>query len=203
METRPGRFATRTILPNWASITVTVLASVAVVVLVQNLAQENRMLRATLLELTDTSATPRAPAVGDTLPAIRLVHVDGPDEATVGTLLPEGGVVAFLTTTCPFCEASLPQWNDMATSLSDAGVPFVGISLSDIEATRAYAAQHGITWPLWVVAEAASIRELRVSSVPVTVIVSAQVEIRQIWRGRLQSSDKENILQAAREVSGG
>jgi peroxiredoxin len=90
----------------------------------------------------------------------------------------------------------------MAGTLTDAGIPFVAISLDDPEKTRTYATDHGITWPLWTAADSSRIRELRVSSVPVTAIVSTHAEITQIWRGQLRSASVEGILQAAKQTSG-
>jgi peroxiredoxin len=203
-----GRLASvtaRPLLPTWASITVTVLAAVAVISLIQHfaeqneqLAEQNRLLRETQDRGAYTTAAPRTPAVGDRLPPVSLADLNG-SMATVPTLFAQGGVVAFLTTTCPFCEASLPQWSNVAATLSEAGMPFVAISLHDLEATRAYATEHGIAWPIWVAADADSVRELRVNAVPVTAIVSSTAEITQIWRGQLLSADVELILQAAEQ----
>jgi hypothetical protein len=88
----------------------------------------------------------------------------------------------------------------VAATLGDAGIPFVAISLDDPEETRAYAAEHGITWFLWTAADSSSIRELRVNSVPLTAIVSTNAEITQVWRGQLRGADVEGILRAAREI---
>jgi peroxiredoxin len=197
-----GRLAasmSRPLLPNWASIAITSLAAIAVVSLVWHLSEQNRLLREAHVPGGVNAAATRTPLIGDRLPRIGLVQLDGAT-ATVPDLVAGGGVVAFLTTTCPFCEASLPQWGEVAATLRDAGIPFVAISLDDPEETRAFVAEHGITWSLWTAADPSRAREFRVNAVPLTAIVSTNAEITQIWRGQLRGADVESILRAAREI---
>lgn len=199
-----GRLTTtskRPLFPNWASIAITFLAAVAVVSLVWHLAEENRLLGEAQIAHVANAAPARTPDVGDRLAPIGLVHLDGAT-ATVTNLVAGGGVVAFLTTTCRFCEASLAQWGEVAATLGAAGIPFVAISLNDLEETRAFATEHGITWSLWTAADSSVIGELRVNSVPLTAIVSTDAEITQIWRGQVRSGDVEAILQAVSETRG-
>jgi peroxiredoxin len=185
----------RPLFPNWASIAITSLAAVAVVSLVWHLAEENRLLGEAEIAHVANAAPTRTPDVGDRLAAIDLVQLDGAT-ATVTSLVAGGGVVAFLTTTCPFCEASLAQWGEVAATLAAAQIPFVAISLDNPEETRAFATDHGITWSLWAAHDSSRVRELRVNSVPVTAIVSPNAEITKIWRGQLRSADVDECLDA-------
>ena len=160
-----------------------------------SLASENRLLERQLAQMRATSPV-RMIAVGDTLPDTPLLGLDGTRDS-LGSLLSAGGVVAFLTTTCPYCEATLPQWGRLAAASAGAGSAFVGVSLHALEQTRAYAAAHRIGWPLRVIAPDAEGQAPPVAAVPLTLVLDAGGTVRWLWRGPL---DEEALQEAVRAL---
>lgn len=174
------------ILPGWASGVVTVLLAVFVAATVWTLVDNNRQMRAYLEGLaTQTTRVARNDfASGDAFPALQ-VHDLSAQQHNVLELLPRGGFVAFVTTTCPYCELSLSQWSELA---GDA--PVVGLSLDSLEETQAFATTHGIEWQLVSLVASSEVRkEARVSAVPLTILIDRQGEIAQTWQGVVRRSD--------------
>ncbi len=114
---------------------------------VWSLAAANRTLRAELADLRATTSVGSLGA-GDRLPSVGLRALDG-TTADLSELVAEGGVVAFLTTTCPFCEQTLPAWRALAERAANCGALFVALSLDDPETTRRYVEDLGAGLPLW------------------------------------------------------
>ncbi|MFQ5744159.1 MAG: TlpA family protein disulfide reductase [Acidobacteriota bacterium] len=106
--------------------------------------------------------------------------------------------MAFLTTTCPYCEASIPVWSELAEDLSHAGIPFVGVSLHSLEQTRAFQSSQSIQWPLWVLSNPSEKSDLKVRSVPLTVLVGEDgQQMVAVWVGALKEQDVEEISERA------
>ena len=192
---RPVDAATRPLLPNWGSVAITALAVIATLALVGSLAVQNRQLKQALALGEGGPAAARTPIVGDQLPSVQLISSAG-EEQDLLDLVRGGGVVAFLTTTCRFCEASLPAWEKVAQGLAGTGTPFVALSLHGQEQTREFATSKGVAFPLWVLADPTERALLQINAVPVTALVSPTGEIRQIWRGQVTEDQLVGIVGA-------
>lgn len=187
----------RTNRTGWISNVLFLVMMVAVAYVMYGLIQENRMLKARLAEL-QTSPAADGLAAGSPLPDVALLAADGRRESTLATLLPEGGVIAFLTTTCPYCEQTLPTWSQLAARYEARGVPFLGVAFDEPTATDAYARAHGLQWPLWVPAPgSAGLAEI--SRVPYTVLVGGDGTVLETWLGVLPASGADRILTALDE----
>lgn len=84
-------------------------------------------------------------------------------------------VLFVFTTTCPYCLASLGAWNAMADTLALGGAAravVVGISLSSLESTQRYAANHGLRYPVVAFPADKYKRFYRAGRVPVTMVVN-------------------------------
>lgn len=179
--------------PSWISNAFVLVLTGVVAYVMYALVMENRELRAQLAAFGTTSVDDLAP--GDPLPRLGLRSLEG-TEASLPGLAGGGGVVAFLTTTCPFCEQTLPAWRTVAEASARRGVPFVGVSFHELEPTRAYVTERGITWPLWVADGAASADTARVHSVPFTVLIDSAGGVVRAWQGPLAPADVDALIAA-------
>ena len=179
----------------WISNALFLAGAAAVAYLIIGLAAENRDLKA---QLAQERASPLADSLapGDAIPAVAVSALDG-SAMPLPEMLEHGGVVVYLTTTCPYCRQTLPTWDGLAERYEQLGVPFVGVSLHDAESTRAYVTETGIDWPMGVL-DAASSVDPKVRKVPFTVLVGSQGVVDRVWLGPLVEEDVE-ILQAALE----
>ncbi len=182
-------------LPEWISSTLFLILMLGVAYVVWALTSENRELKSEIAQLRAQSSILGASLQpGDELPALAISDLAG-RSATLSDLMPGGGVIAFLTTTCPFCEATLPAWNGLSRAYAASDVPFAGVSLDDAELTRAYAAEMDVRWPLWLPEDPLEAgTELRVPLVPLTVRVGAGGVVERVWRGALGEEDVGALL---------
>lgn len=130
------------------------------------------------------------PYRGYAVPTFRTTTLAG-DTMTVGEVADSGGkqLVFVLTTTCPFCQATLPVWAALADSVGRlVGKPtqVVALSLDSIPATARYVARHGLRYPVgrfpdWKVAQL-----FRARSVPQTLVLDHRGEVVFAHIGQLR-----------------
>ena len=154
------------------------------------LAAENRELngqiadlRAQRNSLQETTALQISFVEGDTIPDTPVVGPAG-ETATLSELVSRGGVIAFLTTTCPYCKEMLPVWAQLSEQYAACGVPFVGVMLDTAEATAQYVTEQSVEFPLWALVETAT-ADLKVAIVPYTMLVEPSGVVRDTWPGLL------------------
>ena len=137
------------------------------------LVQQNRELRALI-----DSRPSQIPdlAVGDLITPINLVAVHNA-AIDFEEMISAGGVIAFLTTTCPICETSLPFWQDLSAELDGKAILFVGISLHSPNLTEQYIETHGISWPVLAAPDPTPLLRLGVTGVPLTIAIKPGGEV--------------------------
>jgi peroxiredoxin len=89
-------------------------------------------------------------AVGQKASQFYLTSMDGTDYS-LETLLVKGPVfVSFFKISCPVCQFTFPFVERMFKRYGSGGVSFVGISQDDARATKKFADEFGVTFPmLW------------------------------------------------------
>lgn len=185
----------RRCMPEWISNALLLILAVGVAYVMWALASENRELKSEIAQLRAQSSS-LGPSLqrGDPLPTVLLADLAG-RSASLSALVPRGGVITFLTTTCPFCKQTLPAWARIAEAYAANGVPFVSVSLDDAERTRSYVAELGISWPLWLPDDPATASaELQVSQVPLTILVGPDSAVERAWIGALVEADVDALL---------
>jgi hypothetical protein len=92
-------------------------------------------------QLEDARRALLVPQVGYFLPIFSTLDLDGVP-VTIGETNPgERQIVVVFSTTCPYSQASLPAWQELARKLSDVDDPRISlhaISIDDEKETRAY-----------------------------------------------------------------
>ena len=126
---------------------------------------------------------------GEVVPTFQAVTLTG-DTLTVGERL-DGGkqVLLLLTTTCPFCRATLPVWAQLADSIRQVrpDVEVIAVSLDSLDATRRYAEEQGLAMPVVTVPTRNLVRLLRAGRVPQTVVVDHEGRVLYGWTGLLSA----------------
>jgi peroxiredoxin len=170
-----------------------------------SLVEQNRVLKARINETTQIEDPRAFFAVGDLIPDVALVDTSG----TRSSLLAElegGGVIAFLTTTCPYCAESLAAWQHIEEHLREVNRPLIGVSLHPAGMTQEYVARRGVTFPVWTAESPAEQANLKVGAVPFTVAVDAEGRVQQVWRGSIDEATANSVIaalleQAARAIA--
>lgn len=188
----------RPLLPTWASTVIVSLIVVAVASLIWSLAYQNRSLKAALATVSAGRGDDGASSIeaGVELPSAAIVQLDGA-AADLGDLARTGGIAFVFTTTCPFCQQSLPVLQKLTGMAEAAGVPFWGISLHPQTATAEYAKANQLTFPIFTLRDPSQIAALRVRSVPTTLVVGGSGIVAAVWRGLLRKGDEQAIMDTA------
>jgi peroxiredoxin len=131
------------------------------------------------------------PHEGYAVPAFVAKTLTG-DTLTVGESVDSMArqVLFVLTTTCPFCKATLPVWARLADSLHRLGtghIRVIALSLDSVERTRRYATQHDLQFAVATFPNNKLRRLYRAGSVPQTVVLDAGGEVLYARVGRLEA----------------
>jgi peroxiredoxin len=126
---------------------------------------------------------------GSVVPAFRAATLNG-DSLTIGEAAgPDTRQVLFvLTTTCPYCKATLPVWARLADSLTrlpNHSIQVIAISLDSIEATRRYVEDHGLSYPVITFPSPKLRRLYRAGTVPETVVLDKEGRVLHARTGLL------------------
>lgn len=189
---------TRPLLPTWASTLITSAAFLTLFAVTWSVSEQNRILK-------DGRAPTRTaqPVIsldsGDELQDIGLLSVEG-KAADLVTALDGGGVVVVFTTTCPYCEATMPTWGKLQQQASENGWPFLAVSLHDAERTQAYLSRHRMDWEAWTPASAKDRAALNIRIVPTTAVVDETGRVTALWRGELDETHLGQIQVQLRAI---
>jgi peroxiredoxin len=169
------------------------------------LAQKNRSLAQAYRDLRRRAVLPYA---GYEVPAFTTTSLAGA-RVTIGhTDRPEGRQVLFiLTTTCPYCRATLPVWKQIADSLrriSGPPIQVYAISLDSAHVTRAYADSFRLTFPALLFPQPKLRQLYRAVAVPQTVVLNGSGRVLYAKTGLLDASAVlDSVYRAVTSSPGG
>jgi peroxiredoxin len=87
---------------------------------------------------------------GNIAPGFALKGLDG-KEYSLRLLMQKGPVVAaFFKISCPVCQFTFPFLERLHKRYGGDGATFLGISQDDAKATKSFASEHGVTFPMVV-----------------------------------------------------
>ena len=168
------------------------LALVGLCCLTVVLAIENRKLKST------SEQTPVGPAIGQNVIDVRWRSIDenGAIEAATDQLPDTHDSLLFIfTTDCPACRRTQSAWRSIHQSLGNR-VNVVGISLSDIEATRSYRESLALPFPVGIPTNPPKfIESFSISSVPLTVRINPEGRVTGVWSGTLSAHQLSEIAE--------
>ena len=126
---------------------------------------------------------------GSVVPAFRAATLNG-DSVTIGEAPgPDTRQVLFvLTTTCPYCKATLPVWSRLADSLTrlpNHSIQVIAISLDSLQATRRFVTEHALSYPVVTFPSPRLRRLYRAGAVPMTVVLDKDGRVLHARTGLL------------------
>ncbi len=166
----------------------------AALVLVAVLAVQNRRLRAQFADLRYRSIRPQA---GDFVPTFVASTLNGDTVRIVSGDTATRQVLLVFTTTCRYCEASVPAWNDLARSAALLGDHVIGISLDSLDQTRRYAQQRGLRYPVIRFPSEAYRRMYRANSVPIAMVIDGGGRVIYARMGVVETDAARDSIRAA------
>ena len=134
-------------------------------------------------------------AAGESAPAVDLVVVP------TGEIVPlleefEGPtLVYFFTTTCAFCEASIPEIENLRFRLGNR-VRTIGVALDDLARARNYVETKTITWRVLAAPAPIVAAALRVPHVSTLALVGADAQVLQTWTGQVTTDTVAEVVRA-------
>jgi peroxiredoxin len=141
------------------------------------------------------------PRPGLFVPALEVATLDG-----TSVVLGEIGrsqLLFFFNTTCQFCRASVPAWNEIAERLKEtADIAVYGVALDSVARAQAYAEEQGLTFPVIAKPDPRLGGLYRVSGVPLVLITTDDGRMAYVRLGVLESPTAiDSVVAAARASS--
>jgi peroxiredoxin len=108
-------------------------------------------------------------------------------------------VLFVFNSTCPYCRASIPAWTQVAAAAEAANGPgaAVGVSLDPPDSARAYAARHGLRYPVAAFPDRRTAAIYRTRTVPVTMVVDSTGRVLLARIGELKEGPAADSVRAA------
>ncbi|MGD2154516.1 MAG: redoxin domain-containing protein [Gemmatimonadales bacterium] len=177
-----------------------VVALTVAAVVVVALARQKQSLEARYREL---AARLDDPYLGMYVPVIRAPSVQS-DSVLIGA--PGEGerqMLLVFDARCPYSRASLPWWNALAKQLAgDSRVLIYGVSLDSLEASRSYATEHELGFPVVSLMERRAQGLFRLRRVPQALILNDEGRVAFTQLGVVGSDAAvDSIVAAARDTS--
>jgi peroxiredoxin len=187
-------------LPRGVARPALVIALTVAAVVVVALARQKQSLEARYREL---AARLDHPYVGMYVPVIPTPSVEG-DSVLIGEPAEgEWQVLLVFGIGCPYSRASLPWWNALANRLAgESRVRIYGVSLDSLEAARAYAMEHGLTFPVVGLTGRRAQSLFRLRRVPQVLILNDEGRVAFTRLGVVESEAAlDSIVTAVRDTS--
>ncbi len=142
------------------------------------------------------------PYTGMFVPTFRTSTLEGAP-VTVGESPGAGRQVLFVfTTTCPYCQSTLPAWREIKASLDtvrSVPVAVYGITLDSVPVSRGYAAKNRLPFPVVRFPEDKLAAIYRAGTVPLTVVLDEEGRLIHSRLGELQGKPAiDSVLAAVR-----
>jgi peroxiredoxin len=134
---------------------------------------------------------------GDEVPSLRAVSMAGD---TMNVTYDDGTkryLLLVFSTTCPHCEKTLPRWKEIVDEMQDDDCDILGVSTSNLEATRKYIVEKGIDFNV-VTTDTSFWRKYKVNGVPATILIKEKGKVENVWFGELSEANREEIITLAR-----
>jgi peroxiredoxin len=175
------------------------IALTAAAALVVVLSLKVRDLNDRYSKLTERAFRPYA---GMYVPTFQTSTLEGAP-VTVGESPGAGRQVLFIfTTTCPYCQSTLPAWREIKASLDtvrSVPVAVYGITLDSVPVSRGYAARNKLPFPVVRFPEDKLTAIYRAGTVPLTVVLDEEGRMIHSRLGELKGKPAiDSVLAAVR-----
>ena len=172
-------------------------AFIAALALVLGLSVQLRLLRAAYADLEKRLREPHA---GMYVPTVKAGGLPSDSVVLADTVPGRRQLLFIFTTECPYCRASIPAWIRLAAaaeSLTSPRVTVVGITLSALDSTRVFAAQHQLTFQVVRFPERKLVYIYKAQTVPVTMVLDTPGRVLYAHTGQVINAAVEDSVLAA------
>ncbi len=138
--------------------------------------------------------------VGNAAPVFSLKALDGTEFSLVKLLEPGPVVAAFFKISCPVCQFTFPFLERIYQRYGSDHATFLGISQDDARATKDFAKEFGITFPMLLDEEQKGYRASNaygLTSVPTIFLIETDGTVKISCMG----FDKKDLESIARELA--
>jgi peroxiredoxin len=136
---------------------------------------------------------------GNIAPNFSLKSLDG-REYSLNKLMERGPVVAaFFKVSCPVCQFTFPFLERLYKRYGGDGVMFLGISQDDARATKTFAKEYGLTFPMLIDDESGYLvsNAYGLTNVPTTFLIDTEGKVKISGMG----FDKKDLETIAAELA--
>jgi peroxiredoxin len=136
---------------------------------------------------------------GNIAPNFSLKSLDG-KEYSLNKLMERGPVVAaFFKVSCPVCQFTFPFLERLYKRYGGDGVTFLGISQDDARATKTFAKEYGLTFPMLIDDESGYLvsNAYGLTNVPTTFLIDTEGKVKISGMG----FDKKDLETIAAELA--
>jgi peroxiredoxin len=136
---------------------------------------------------------------GNIAPNFSLKSLDG-KEYSLNKLMERGPVVAaFFKVSCPVCQFTFPFLERLYKRYGGDGVMFLGISQDDARATKTFAKEYGLTFPMLIDDESGYLvsNAYGLTNVPTTFLIDTEGKVKISGMG----FDKKDLETIAAELA--
>jgi peroxiredoxin len=164
------------------------LALLCVFLLAQNRALKRQI---------ESPASPTALAPGARVVSFPYTTLDGRRESLALGASRKPYLLFVVSTTCPWCERSLPRMEEIARAVEGRAVP-LAVSIHGLAETVGFASEHRVGFEL-VSADSGDAfqREYGVDGVPTTILIGGDGVVRRSWEGDISERLAREIERAA------
>lgn len=130
---------------------------------------------------------------GDSL-ATTEVHTLEDSVYFVKSVSSKGKLLVLVSTSCPYCEKSLPLLEDILGHANERGFESILVSIHDVKRTREFVRRHRINSVICVAADSLSVSNFKANAVPQTIMVSPSGIVWNNWIGLIDSLKWTEII---------
>jgi len=124
---------------------------------------------------------------GEKIKAFSAADINGVERQIAPENAAKKTLIFAFTTTCPACKANSPNWVKLYESVDKNKWDVVGISLDDIEKTKAYVTEKGFVFPVLAMKEKKDmLSQLKIRRIPTTIAVDEKQTVEEVWIGGLE-----------------
>ena len=137
-------------------------------------------------------------ATGKIAPGFSLRALDGKEYSLNAAMKRGPVVVAFFKISCPVCQFTFPFLERMYSRYGSDSVTFLGVSQDDARATRRFAEDYGVTFPVLIDEDGYPVSNgYGLTSVPTIFLIDSEATVRTVCMG----FDKAGLEAIANELA--
>lgn len=151
---------------------------------------QNRQLKRAITAM-HSRTEPESLQPGDQVPAFNSIDANGKEKLI--SYEDTDCLLMITSTTCPWCEKTLPVWKDIADKVKGSSIHIVGVALDGKGHINEYINQNGINFEVVNFADPASQRIYKAFATPQTILIKRGGKVAKTWQGLLTEKQEKEL----------